>query len=232
MTITNLENFCKKINYKFNNIELLTEALTHPSFSKNSKNKTNYQRLEFLGDKVLGLIIGEFLITKYKLEREGLLSKRQAHLVSGKMLAEIALEIGVDEVLVVSKGEENLGGKLNKNNLENAMEATIGAIYLDSNFEEVKKIVLKLWHNHLEQNLEAPQDPVSKLQELTQLKCKKIPKYEITKVGGSDHDPIFLAKVLIPDSNLEFEEKGKSKKEAQKNVAIKALNKINTKNNA
>ena len=114
-----LKKFCDKISYHFKDEGLIDEALTHPSLSKDNRSKKNYQRLEFLGDKVLGLVIGEFLMQKYPHEAEGHLSRRQASLVSGEALAEIALNIGLDEVLQLSRGEENLGGKSNKRNLEN-----------------------------------------------------------------------------------------------------------------
>lgn len=224
-----LENFCLKINYQFNNFELLIEALTHPSLAK-SHHKNNYERLEFLGDKVLGLVIGEFLIKKYTTEKEGAISKRQALLVSGATLSKIALEIGLNNIIIVSKGEENLGGKNNKNNLENSLEAIIGAIYLDSNLQTIKEIILNLWQNYLDKNSEPPQDPVSKLQELTQLKTKQLPQYRIEKSGGSDHEPIFIANLTLPNSDIEFSAKGKSKKEAQRKaseVALLNLQKIN-----
>jgi ribonuclease-3 len=128
--------FCEKISYHFKNKDLLQEALTHPSIGNKSTVK-NYQRLEFLGDKVLSLIIGEFLIEKYPNEMEGPLSKRQAALVSGETLTEVALIVGLEEVLLISHGEQKLGGKTNKRNLENALEALIGAIYIDSkNFKK------------------------------------------------------------------------------------------------
>lgn len=216
-------NFCTKISYNFSNENLLEEAITHPSFSKENNKKTNYQRLEFLGDKVLSLIISEFLMEKYPTETEGDLSKRQAALVSGEALSEIALKIGIDEVLLVSRGEKNLGGKTNKRNLENALEALIGAIYLDSNYDEAKKFTLHYWQDFLGKNLEPPKDPVSELQELIQLKTKQLPEYITTKSGGFDHAPSFVSKVIIPNQNLEFEASGKSKKEAQKEVAKIAL---------
>lgn len=216
-------NFCKKISYDFSNEKLLEEALTHPSLSKENRSKPNYQRLEFLGDKVLGLIIGEFLMQKYSSEMEGDLSKRQAALVSGETLAEIALIIGLEEVLQISSGERKLGGKTNKRNLENALEALIGAIYLDSNFDEARNFVLKFWHNFLERNIAPPKDPVSQLQELVQLKTKQLPQYFTTKESGSDHLPTFSSLVKIPFRNLEFRASGKSKKEAQKLAAKAAL---------
>ena len=209
--------------YDFANKDLLQESLTHPSLSKESKYKPNYQRLEFLGDKVLSLVIGEFLMKKYPNEMEGDLSKRQAALVSGETLAEIALKIGLEKFLQVSDGEKKLGGKTNKRNLENALEAVIGAIYLDSNYDEAKKFIMRFWNDFLNQNISPPKDPVSQLQELVQLKTKKLPYYSIIKNGGSDHLPTFVAKVKILDQEFEFKAIGKSKKEAQKEVAKIAL---------
>ncbi len=225
-----LANFCKNISYQFKNESLLLEALTHPSYTKYNKSETNYQRLEFLGDKVLSLVISQFLMKKYPQENEGDLSKRHASLVSGDTLSKIALDVQIEKVLRVSLGEENLGGKNNKRNLENALEALIGAIYLDSGFDESQKFIFKFWHDYFNQNLSPPKDPVSQLQEFAQLNSKQLPQYEITKTSGSDHSPIFTAKVMITHLNLSFEAQGKSKKEAQKEVALLALKEILTKN--
>ncbi len=188
-----LDDFCQTINYSFNDKNLLLEAITHPSFSKYNKSTNNYQRLEFLGDKVLSLIISDYLMQKYPLENEGDLSKRHASLVSGNVLSEIALSMGLNEVLRVSTGEKNLGGKNNKRNLENALEALIGAIYLDSHYDNAKNFIFKFWQNYLEKNAAPPQDPVSQLQEYVQLNSKQLPQYEISKTSGSEHSPIFTA---------------------------------------
>ncbi|MES2961679.1 MAG: ribonuclease III [Pseudomonadota bacterium] len=215
--------FCNRINYNFSNQALLEEALTHPSLSKENKNKPNYQRLEFLGDKVLSLVIAEFLMKKYPQEMEGDLSKRQASLVSGESLSEIALAIGLEEVLQISRGEENMGGKTNKRNLENALEALVGGIYLDAGYEEAKKFIMTFWHDALEKNLTPPKDPVSELQELVQLESKQLPQYSTIKSGGADHSPLFVSTVKILHLNLEFSAEGKSKKEAQKEASKIAL---------
>lgn len=218
-----LKKFCTYIAHDFSNANLLDEALTHPSLSKENTKKPNYQRLEFLGDKVLSLVIGEHLMKKHQNEMEGDLSKRQAALVSGETLAQIALKIGLDQVLQVSRGEKNLGGTTNKRNLENALEALVGAIYLDSNYGCAKKFILKFWGDFLEKNITPPKDPVSQLQELVQLKSKQLPQYFTEKVGGADHAPMFVATVKIEHLNLEFSAEGKSKKEAQKEVSKIAL---------
>ena len=147
----------------------------------NNNSKPNYQRLEFLGDKVLSLVIGEFLMEKYPLEMEGDLSKRQAGMVSGEALAQIALKLDLDKFILLSPGEEKLGGRNNKRNLENALEATIGAIYLDANYEAAQKFIFKFWDDFLHKNIEPPKDPVSKLQEIIQSVSKDLPQYEIIK---------------------------------------------------
>lgn len=219
----NFKEFCKRISYSFSAEKLLEEAMTHPSCSRDGKSKPNYQRLEFLGDKILSLVIADFLMRRYPDEDEGDLSKRQAALVSGATLAEIALKIGLEKVLILSKGEKNLGGKTNKRNLENGLEALIGAIYLDSNYDAAKEFIIKFWHEFLEKNISPPKDPVSHLQELVQLQSKQLPQYLIDKSGGSDHQPSFTAKVKIANLDLEFSAEGNSKKEAQKKVAKIAL---------
>ena len=217
------KNFSARIFYQFSNPKLLEEALTHPSLSKDNSSRPNYQRLEFLGDKVLSLVVGEFLMQKYPNEMEGSLSKRQAALVSGETLAEVALTIGLEEVLQISSGERKLGGKLNKRNLENSLEALIGAIYLDSNYFEAKNFIMKFWQSFFERDVLPPKDPVSELQELVQIKTKQLPCYETFKDGGLDHAPTFTSIVKIPPKNQEFSASGKSKKEAQKLVAKIAL---------
>lgn len=218
-----LEEFSNKINYNFSNKKLLEEALTHPSLSKENKSKMNYQRLEFLGDKILSLVIADFLMNKYLLEAEGDLSKRQASLVSGEALSEIALEVGLDKVIKVSKGEKNLGGTTNKRNLENTLEALIGGIYLDSNYENAKKFIHKFWQSRLEKDYTPPKDPVSHLQEIVQSESKQLPEYFTEKSGGFDHAPRFISTVKVAHLNKEFKAEGSSKKEAQKAAAVAAL---------
>lgn len=218
-----LDEFCKIIFYQFSSNDLLEEALTHPSLSKERKSNFNYQRLEFMGDKVLSMVITEFLIKQYPNEKEGELSRRHAVLVSGEVLSKIAKEIKVDEVLQMSSGEFNLGGRDNKKNLENALEAIIAAIYLDSGYNEARDFIMKFWQYYLTKDIEPPKDPVSKLQEIVQLQSKELPQYNIEKIGGSDHKPEFCAVVKILYLNQDFKANGSSKKEAQKRVAQLAL---------
>ncbi len=217
-------DFYQKINYKFKNPNLLMQALTHPSIKSKANNLQNYERLEFLGDKVLSLVIAEFLMEKYPEYNEGSLSKTQAKLISGPTLTLIANKIDLASMLILSNGELKIGGSFNKNNLENALEALIGAIYQDSDFINAKKFILNFWQDFLKSdNLDFNIDYISNLQEIIQGKFKKLPIYLFEKIGGSEHKPIFQCTAQIQELNLEFKEKGNSKKIAQKNVAKKAV---------
>jgi ribonuclease-3 len=218
---SDLQTFSSRIGYNFNNNLLLEEAITHPSLT--DKSNKNYQRLEFLGDKVLSIVIAEFLIKRYPKDQEGDLSKKQANLVSGDVLAKIACDIGLDDIIRISRGEEKIGGKKNKRNLENALEALIGAIYLDSDFTVVQNFVTRLWSQIFDSNVKFKNDPISHLQEIIQAKYKILPNYQIEKCGGSEHLPIFIAHLDISSCGLKFEAIGNSKKEAQKNVANIAI---------
>jgi ribonuclease-3 len=226
----NFQEFYKIISYNFRDESLLKMALTHPSLNTKNSQNFNYERLEFLGDKVLSLVIGEYLMNKFPDENEGNLSKRHAGLVAGSTLAQIATKIDLPQMLMLSFGEQKIGGNLNKNNLENALEALIGAIYLDANFIEAKKFILNFWQDFFDKNILPPQDCISKLQEIIQAKSKKLPKYFTEKKGGLDHQPIFISRLEIQGLNQEFYAEGNSKKEAQKNVAQIALNFIEKNN--
>lgn len=219
-----LENFFQKISYRFKNQSLFEEAITHPSFSSNSGGAVNYQRLEFLGDTVLALIIAEWLIKKYPHENEGQLSKRQAYLVSGQVLADIALQIGLGQIIKLSNGEEATGGRINKRNLENSLEAIIGAIYLDSGLSSCQIFIYNFWQEFVDSKLNPPKDPTSELQELVQGQFKQLPEYQISKIAGNDHQPIFVAKVRI--AGQDYVAQGQSKKDAQKNAALLVLEAI------
>lgn len=210
-------DFYQSISYHFTNEELLITALTHPSLK--NKNNHNYERLEFLGDKVLGLVISEFLIEKFPDNDEGELSKRQAQIVAGRTLCQIAQKLNLQEMMLVSFGEKKIGGNYNNNNLENALEALIGAIYLDSNLAQVKKFILHFWHDFLYDIATPSIDYISSLQETVQAYSKKLPQYNTQKKGGSEHAPVFFSILKIPNLEQEFYAEGNSKKSAQRNVA-------------
>jgi ribonuclease-3 len=223
-----IDDFLEKIEYQFQDRDLLKEALTHPSYSKDKKLK-NYQRLEFLGDAILSMLISDILLDTYLEEKEGLLSKRQAYLVSGNTISKIAAEIDLGEIMLFSQSEENNNGRTNKRNLENCLEALIGAIYKDSGLENCKKFIRKFWQKFVTEDLRIDLDPISNLQEIVQAKSKKLPKYQISRVGGDEHDPIFSAVIEI--DNQRYAARGSSKKEAQKNAALHAISTITNSSN-
>jgi len=189
----------QKIGYVFNNQDLLKEALTHPSSSINEygKREENYERMEFLGDAVLCFVITELLISEYKLEKEGSLAKRRAALVCKDTLANIAEKFKLGEYLIMTEGEEHSGGRSNCNNLENSLEALIGAIYLDGGIDNVSKFIHKFWAPIAKEMKDAPKDPKTTLQEWSQKHGKKIPQYHIIESSGPSHAPIFTVEVTV-----------------------------------
>ena len=154
-----------KLNYTFKDKKLLKEALTHPSMSYKGKH-FNYERLEFLGDSILSMVIIEYLFKKHTDETEGELSKRKSFLVSKDVLYKIAKNLEIGKFIIMTAGQENCGGRENVNNLENVVEAIIGAMYLDANIEAVKNFILNTWVKFDEEKTKAPKDPKSELQEI------------------------------------------------------------------
>ena len=219
-----VHEFEKKINYKFKNKRLIDLAFTHSSY----KNKTNtdYERLEFLGDRVLSLILSEHLFLKYPNENEGALSKRLSNLVSKQTLLEVANEISIKEMLKINYSEKkNL--KLNKNIsiLSDVCEALIGAIYLDSNLENARKFISKYWKKKISKNILPPQDPKSLLQEVAQKKGLDLPKYILKKKKGPAHNPRFEVEVFLTGIK-KFSAIAKTIKIAEINAAKKMVDYI------
>ena len=191
-----VDEFEKKINYKFKNKGLINLALTHSSFQ--SKENKNYERLEFLGDRVLSLVISEDLFLKYPDENEGALSKRLSDLISKQKLLEVANEINIKNMLRIDQFEKkNLKLKKNISILSDVCEALIGAIYLDSNLENARKFISKYWKKKISKNILPPQDPKSLLQEVTQKKGLDLPKYILKKKKGPAHNPRFEVEVFV-----------------------------------
>jgi ribonuclease-3 len=191
-----INEFEKKINYKFRNKSLIDLAFTHSSY----KNKTNtdYERLEFLGDRVLSLVLSEYLFLKYPNENEGALSKRLSNLVSKQTLLEVANEISVKEMLKINSSEKkNLKLKKNISILSDVCEALIGAIYLDTNLDNAKKFIFNHWKKKVSKNIIPPQDPKSLLQEVAQKKGLDLPKYVLKKKIGPPHNPRFEIEVCL-----------------------------------
>jgi ribonuclease-3 len=223
-----MEKLAEKIGVQFNDIELLRQALTHRSYLNEHRDYKleHNERLEFLGDAVLELVVTEFLYANYP-NPEGDLTNWRAALVNGEMLSRIAKRIGVEEFLQMSKGEAKDHGKARQYLLANALEAIIGAIYLDQKekgFEVAKGFIMQNVVVELPEIIEKKlyMDPKSRFQEESQEKRGITPSYRVLDESGPDHDKKFSVGVYL-DVDLIATGEGSSKQEAQKNAAIKAL---------
>lgn len=213
-----------KIGYKFNNEFLLEEALTHTSLSyKKSESVKSYERLEFVGDSILAAIIVEEIYKKFPEDNEGELSKKLSYLVSGKVLAQVARSLDLGSLIKMSKGEEFCQGRDNDKILEDVMEALIGAIYLDSSMEICRNFVIKNWQIFIKDSNSIPENPITKLQEVTQGLNKSLPIYEVKQINGHDHNPQFHCVVKFEKDKAEGF--GESKKIAKQNAAKNFLQK-------
>ena len=219
----NYQSLEKKIDLKFKNKDLLVQALTHKSFNP----KENNEKIEFLGDRVLGLVIAKKLLEIYPDEKEGILDKKFASLVNKKTCLDIAKKINLD-IYVKTFNPNNKKIKIEDKIISDSCEALIGAIYLDKGFVIVEKTILSLWQDHIEKSVITEIDAKTKLQELTLKKFKKLPTYKLISNTGPRHKPIFKVGVKLPNTKY-FIASGKSKKEAEQNAAIECLKNINKK---
>jgi ribonuclease-3 len=209
-----------KLNYKFKDIDLLNEALTH----KSSKKGKNNERLEFLGDAVLDLIVGEYLFKKFPEVSEGELSKLRASLVNEKGFEKLAIQINLGKYINLSTAEENNNGRKKASILSNAFEALIGEIYLESGLVKANDIALALLLKEYDKiDLESIfRDYKTSLQEITQATIGQTPQYIVTGSSGPDHQKEFVIVVKVGDEEI-ASAKGKSKKEAQQKAAQLAI---------
>lgn len=216
-----------KINYTFKNKSLLAEALTHPSLS--ILGSPSYERLEFFGDNVINLIIAEILYIRFPDLQEGKLSLMHSNLVRTQTLAQIAREIGLPNELQMAKSEEQTGGRSNENNLENALEALVGAVFLDSDYNTTRTIFARLWDGFLQdESLILNKNPKSLLQEWSQKIHRRIPEYVVIHEEGEAHDKTFTVELRIGNLPTALGV-GKSIKQAQIEAASKFISEHNIK---
>ncbi len=210
----------KSLDYQFKNKDLIIEALTHKSYKK----PYNNERLEFLGDAVIDLIVGEYLFKKFSDVNEGELSKLRASLVNEKGLERLAKKIDLGKYIFISLAEENNHGREKPSLLSNAFEAIVGAIYLESGLDKAKEIVLKILEEvYPKIDLKSIfKDYKTTLQELTQAEFGTTPEYTLIGSFGPDHKKEFEIEVSIKGRKLAIA-RGKSKKDAQQKAAKKAL---------
>ena len=218
--MSELEN---RIHYTFKNKKLLHEALSHSSYANEGKRTRSNERLEFLGDSVLSIIVAKHLFTHYTHLPEGELTKLRASLVCEKSLHEFACDFGLGEFLLLGKGEELTGGRERPSIIADAFEALLAAIYLDGGMEQARKFVLQFIPEHLNpKQAKGLNDYKTTLQEIIQQNREEKIEYVLADEKGPDHAKVFTAEVLL-NSNVIGVGEGSSKKQAEQNAAREAL---------
>ena len=210
----------RQIGYEFKDTGLLKQALTHHSAAKQHN-----ERLEFLGDAVLGMIIARELYDKFPQVPEGKLTRMRSTLVKGDTLAELARESDVGELMNLGPGELKSGGHRRSSIIADAMEAIIGAIYLEAGLDQTEQVVLHLWKsriNKLDPN-EHPKDAKTRLQEFLQSRKLPLPVYEVVKITGKDHAQTFVVHCQVANLNSPLEGVGSSRRKAEQQAANLAL---------
>lgn len=237
MHLLSLENmkdktsFADIIGYSFNDESLFLEAVTHSSFSNENRLTRNYERLEFLGDAVLQLIVTEYLTLKYCDFDEGLLSKYRGYFVSEAFLSQIARSISLGDQIRLGKGELQSGGNEKPSLLCDIFESLIAAIYIDGGYENAHKMVIELMVDAIDKTIEENDffDSKTELQKLTQQKFDFLPEYRVVDEVGPEHEKIFFIEVYIGDK-LQTKGSGRSKKKAEQDAARQALHALMNEN--
>lgn len=204
----------QRLGHVFAQPDLLKSAMTHASMGMAG----NYERLEFLGDRVLGLVMAEILYASFPGEAEGDLAKRHAALVQGELLAVVAREINLGDAMILSEGERGAGGADNENMLADGLEALIGALYLDAGIGPCQRVITALWGGRVNILSKPPQDPKTTLQEWAQSRGLPLPQYEIAGREGPDHAPRFMIRVTVQGFPA-VEAIGASRRAAEKEAA-------------
>ena len=214
----NYINLEKKINISFKDNNLLVKSLTHKSFDKNNNN----EKIEFLGDRVLGLVIAKKLLEIYPDEREGVLDKKFASLVNKKTCLQIAKSISLEKYILTSNPKKK-NFKIEDKVIADGCEALIGAVYLDKGLSVVENFILNLWKKNIKESIITQIDAKTKLQEFSLQKYKKLPTYKVISNTGPRHKPLFKVAVKLPNSRF-YTAEGSSKKDGEQNAAILCLN--------
>ena len=214
--VVDYSNLEKKIKINFKNKNLLIKSLTHKSFDR----ENNYEKLEFLGDRVLGLVMAKKLLEIYPDEKEGILDKKLASLVNKKTCLEIANKIDLQKYILTSNIK--IKNKIEDKVLADCCEALLGCIYLEKGFIAAEKAILSLWSNHIKNSIVTQIDAKTKLQEFSLKYFKELPTYKLISNTGPRHKPIFKVAVKLLNTKF-YSAEGKSKKDAEQNAAILCL---------
>ena len=214
-----LNSLQKKISIKFKNLNYLKKSITHKSYDQSN----NYEKLEFLGDRILGFVISKKLIDLYPDQKEGVLDKKLASLVNKNKCLEVAKIIGLEKFILV--GNKNSKFKVENKILADSIEALIGAIYYDKGFYIAEKFILNNWKNFINLSKEIIIDSKTELQEYSLKKFKSLPIYKLVSSSGPRHKPKFIISVKLKDTKM-YDGHGESKKKAEQNAARKLLDNI------
>lgn len=220
----NVDKLCALTGYQFRQKNLLEQALTHRSYSR----QLNNERLEFLGDSILNLIISNHIYERFSAADEGDLSRIRASLVKEETLALVARQINLGDFIHLGGGELKSGGFRRASILSDALEALIGAIYLDSDYAQTEAAVLHLYQEQL-QNVDADanlRDPKTRLQEHLQANKNSLPSYQVEQISGKSHDQVFTVSCKLTDLDMQSNGKGSSRKKAEQQAAQKILDKL------
>ena len=219
--INNLKNIEKIINLKFNDKELLSKSFIHKSYNK----EINNEKLEFLGDRVIGLIISKKLLNLYPNEKEGIIDKKFASLVNKKTCAKVFRSLNLKKFIKTGNSFKTIHSA-DERLLSDTCEALIGAVYLDQGFANTEKFVLYIWRHFIKDSKIIKLDPKTKIQEFSLKKFKKLPIYKTIKKTGPNHNPFFQVSVQIENSK-KYIGQGNSKKNAEQNAASKLIRNLN-----
>ena len=215
-----IDALLKKLEYSFDDIELLNEALTHRSYAA-----VNNERLEFLGDGILNFVIAHELFKRYPEVQEGDLSRLRANLVNKESLAVIANQLKLGDVIRLGSGELKSGGFRRPSILADAVESIFGAVYCDGGFEPCRELIVRLYSSRLASptDLQSLKDPKTQLQELLQSRRYALPDYQVTDITGQAHAQVFHVKCSIEKMHIEVNGEGKSRRKAEQIAAEKAI---------
>ena len=213
----------QRLGYQFSNVELLQQALTHRSAAKQHN-----ERLEFLGDAVLGMVVAQALFKRFPAVPEGKLTRMRSTLVKGDTLAELGREADVGELLKLGPGELKSGGQRRSSIIADAMEAILGAIYLEAGLDATAEVILRLWQSRIDKldPNEHPKDAKTRLQEFLQSRKLPLPVYEVVDISGKDHDQTFVVHCQIESLGKPMKGTGSSRRKAEQQAARNALEKL------
>jgi ribonuclease-3 len=223
IAVASIDALLKKLDYSFNDIELLNEALTHRSFAAK-----NNERLEFLGDGILNFVIADELYKLYPNVQEGDLSRLRANLVNKESLAEIANQLNLGEVIQLGSGELKSGGFRRPSILADAVESILGAVYRDGGFNPCRDLIIRLYRYRLSSptDLQSLKDPKTRLQELLQSRRYALPDYNVVKITGKAHAQVFHVTCHIEKLKITVRGEGKSRRKAEQLAAEQAISAV------